>query len=148
MIEHREQFVRFAKGQDIDEQKFASATRHLIDVVIRRDFQEYHDEEKLRSIARVKIIEVLNGDDMDLDRDPIPFLHRCVAQTIFNHIRDETKKQEPVHTVEDWSDVDEAYNEADNIEESIEIDSDIDVSDDDFEDHLQGLKLFKEYFNK
>jgi hypothetical protein len=149
LIKHRDQFIKFAEGREIDERKFRDSLKHLLDVVIRKDFRGYDNQQELRSIAKVKIIEVLNSDEMDTDCDPIPFLHRVGWQRIKNYLRDNDKEYE-TEQVEDWSEVPEACTVPDDgltdeIDESVELPKNVDS--DSLVNHLKGIKLFEEFMD-
>lgn len=148
MIKHRDQFKKLAKGESVDDQKFGHAVKHLLDVVIRNDFKDYHDHEELKSIGRLKIVEILNSGQMDLDVDPVPFLHRCVVQEIKNHLRDKARDESETHTVGNWQDVNEARTEPKPLEDDIDMELGMDSVSSDLVKHLEGIELFKEYYHK
>lgn len=91
MIKHRDHIKKFVREEDYNEQKLKKAMSHLIDVVIRRHFDYYDDEQELRSMARERFIDIMDND-LDPDNEGyINYLYTGIRNKLSNYLSNQKK---------------------------------------------------------
>lgn len=158
MIKHRDHLKKFVRKEPYDEQKFQQAVKHLIDVVIRRHFNWYEDEQKLRSIAREEIIDILNNK-LDPENDGyINYLYTGIRNRLSNELSSEKKtfsRTESGQAEDHQAVMNQKSGEKPSFDNSINLNDLLEEAErfvkegnESLKKHFAGLMLFKLYFNE